>query len=522
MVKHSRQKDSSSRGPSISLGAIDNSLAWPIKHPDGIREYPFGWLYLPADVIGGPFAQSTRDRFLPLLSSPQWWRDTEEGLRNLFQQDEHFNAKLFESQMAVFKGQGWNLVQSLKSADEGPLELCARPKKVVHSSLVIMTEEELQDVPQGHVALLKGHFAPASEAGLLRPTPAGAQHSTPTRPIAVQPAQSAASQSGLAEGAHPRSLPETSAFSKQTIHPVADGLAAATTPMGPGSLGIEVVEAMDRASRKRNQQRSGSRQRPPLGNTVSGSRRGSRDSNTLAGDDSPSRPSQRWGRHNSRRYTFQRPSARRGGSVGTNVGDVLSEDEEDQHETQNPRGEMDGDLASSMLSEPDLSVQRPADNEVTQSALDRLASSDYFASYHGRVEPGRPQMRSIDSHLSDAQDLDVRAKGNQAAGAAGFPSSGAVGSLRGQLGKTTPNGEDGAPSKAATASQPPHARRRRMRSVGHWSLHSFGSLYTAHRDEDAEEDDAHPDPERLGRRIKAIVERLVDDKSLPWQAWLRA
>lgn len=117
MVRHMRASEAS--GDRIKLGAIDNSLAWPIKHPDGIRDYPFGWLFLPMDIIGGPFHRSTKEHFLPLLESPKWWRETEVELRKLFEQDEHFSEKLFESQMAVFKGQGWNVVQALRSDDEG-------------------------------------------------------------------------------------------------------------------------------------------------------------------------------------------------------------------------------------------------------------------------------------------------------------------------------------------------------------------------------------------------------------------
>ncbi|PWN21075.1 hypothetical protein BCV69DRAFT_236692, partial [Microstroma glucosiphilum] len=130
MIYHARGAGSND----IRLGAIDNSLAWPIKHPDGIRDYPYGWLYLPSDLIGGPFSQATKDIFLPLLSSPKWWYETEQALLDLFRQDEHFSIKLFESQMAIFKGQGWNILQCLRQDDEGPIELCARPKKVVRRS----------------------------------------------------------------------------------------------------------------------------------------------------------------------------------------------------------------------------------------------------------------------------------------------------------------------------------------------------------------------------------------------------
>ncbi|RAL66146.1 hypothetical protein DID88_005818 [Monilinia fructigena] len=68
--------------PTISIGAIDNSLSWPWKHPDAWRSFPFGW------------------------------------------------------QIAVMKGQAWNVVETLKTADHGPLELTRRARVCVWDDLV--------------------------------------------------------------------------------------------------------------------------------------------------------------------------------------------------------------------------------------------------------------------------------------------------------------------------------------------------------------------------------------------------
>jgi phosphatidylinositol 4-kinase type 2 len=54
-----------------------------------------------------------------MFEDPLWWRDTVNGLRNIFKQDPFFQEKLFEKQMAVMKGQGWNIVQALQSPSEG-------------------------------------------------------------------------------------------------------------------------------------------------------------------------------------------------------------------------------------------------------------------------------------------------------------------------------------------------------------------------------------------------------------------
>jgi len=124
------------REPSIHLGAIDNSLSWPWKHPDAWRSFPFGWLFLPVDLIGRPFSQKTRDHFLPLLTSSQWWSETQLALRKVFQMDPDFEETMFSRQIATMKGQAWNVVETLKTADHGPLELTRRAKVCVWDDLV--------------------------------------------------------------------------------------------------------------------------------------------------------------------------------------------------------------------------------------------------------------------------------------------------------------------------------------------------------------------------------------------------
>ncbi|AEO55387.1 hypothetical protein MYCTH_2299155 [Thermothelomyces thermophilus ATCC 42464] len=122
--------------PRITIGAIDNSLSWPWKHPDAWRSFPFGWLFLPVDLIGRPFSQKTRDHFLPLLTSTHWWSQTQHALRRVFEMDNDFQERMFARQMAVMKGQAWNVVETLKTPDHGPLELTRRPKVCVWDDLV--------------------------------------------------------------------------------------------------------------------------------------------------------------------------------------------------------------------------------------------------------------------------------------------------------------------------------------------------------------------------------------------------
>ncbi|KAL2825187.1 SNF2 family N-terminal domain-containing protein [Aspergillus cavernicola] len=120
----------------VQIGAIDNSLSWPWKHPDAWRSFPFGWLFLPVSLIGQPFSQRTRDHFLPLLTSTAWWSGTQIALRRVFSQDDDFKESMFARQIAVMKGQAWNVVETLKQPDHGPLELTRRTRVCVWDDLV--------------------------------------------------------------------------------------------------------------------------------------------------------------------------------------------------------------------------------------------------------------------------------------------------------------------------------------------------------------------------------------------------
>lgn len=117
--------------PKLRIGAIDNSLAFPWKHPDQWRSFPFGWLFLPVSLIGQPFSTRTRDHFLSILTSPKWWSETQAKLRELFELDADFKERMFAKQMAVLKGQAFNVVETLKSPDQGPLELTRRARVYV-------------------------------------------------------------------------------------------------------------------------------------------------------------------------------------------------------------------------------------------------------------------------------------------------------------------------------------------------------------------------------------------------------
>lgn len=153
--------------------------------------FPFGWLFLPVDLIGRPFSQRTRDHFLPLLTSTQWWSQTQLALRKVFQIDPDFQEKMFSRQMAVMKGQAWNVVETLKTADHGPLELTRRVKVCVWDDLVDVpvavpmraasaemrrkAEPELRDAIEEEIDIGAANSAPPSQTddllGFASPLP---------------------------------------------------------------------------------------------------------------------------------------------------------------------------------------------------------------------------------------------------------------------------------------------------------------------------------------------------------------
>lgn len=129
------------RQPHIHIAAIDNSLSFPHEHPRGWRSYTYGWLYLPVNLIGRPFSEKTRAHFLPLLTSKTWWEETTFQLRKLFAVDPDFHPKMFRRQLAVMKGQAYNIIESLKHVDEGPLELTRRTRALVWDDEIEIMEE---------------------------------------------------------------------------------------------------------------------------------------------------------------------------------------------------------------------------------------------------------------------------------------------------------------------------------------------------------------------------------------------
>ncbi|CDZ98145.1 Phosphatidylinositol 4-kinase [Phaffia rhodozyma] len=191
--------ESTENRPRIQIAAIDNSLSFPHHHPKGWRSYTYGWLYLPVSLIGQPFSESIRKHFIPLFSSPAWWEQTTKELRALFELDSDFSEDMWERQLAVLKGQGYSLLESLKTTDEGPLELCRRERMEV-----IRVEIEVPDDP----------ITDQLVADTLGSTPVSVDASVETLPVSVRPTidHRHSSEARLSAGASTFSCPSLASF----------------------------------------------------------------------------------------------------------------------------------------------------------------------------------------------------------------------------------------------------------------------------------------------------------------------
>ena len=114
--------------PIIRIAAIDNGLAFPFKHPDEWRAYPFYWAWLPFAKV--PFSNEIRELVLPQLTDMNFVQELCSDLYELFKTDKGFDRHVFEKQMSVMRGQILNLTQALRDG-KSPVHLVQMPAVVV-------------------------------------------------------------------------------------------------------------------------------------------------------------------------------------------------------------------------------------------------------------------------------------------------------------------------------------------------------------------------------------------------------
>ena len=127
-------EDEEATPASIQVAAIDNGLAFPIKHPDSWRAYPYHWAWLPYAKI--PFSQETKDLILDKISDMNFVQDICEDMYGLFMTDKGFDKQMFEKQMSVMRGQILNLSQALKDG-KSPLQLVQMPSVFVERCVIL-------------------------------------------------------------------------------------------------------------------------------------------------------------------------------------------------------------------------------------------------------------------------------------------------------------------------------------------------------------------------------------------------
>jgi len=123
--------DSSTNSPNkpvIKIAAIDNGLAFPFKHPDEWRAYPYYWAWLPYAKI--PFSQETQKHFYAQLADMNFVHELCDDLYQIFSKDKGFDRNMFERQMSVLRGQVLNLTQALKEG-KTPFQLVQMPPILV-------------------------------------------------------------------------------------------------------------------------------------------------------------------------------------------------------------------------------------------------------------------------------------------------------------------------------------------------------------------------------------------------------
>uniref|UniRef100_A0A914GRZ5 Phosphatidylinositol 4-kinase type 2 n=1 Tax=Globodera rostochiensis TaxID=31243 RepID=A0A914GRZ5_GLORO len=106
--------------PRVKIAAIDNGLAFPFKHPDQWRAYPYQWAKLP--MAQHPFSEETVQKILPLIDNTDFVRELGNDLRNVFKTDKGFDKKTFVKQLSVIYGQIFNLREALRTR-KTPLQL---------------------------------------------------------------------------------------------------------------------------------------------------------------------------------------------------------------------------------------------------------------------------------------------------------------------------------------------------------------------------------------------------------------
>ncbi|CAH6718858.1 phosphatidylinositol 4-kinase Lsb6p [[Candida] jaroonii] len=139
MIKCEWVADGGSFRPFLKIGAIDSGLAFPWKHPNEWRSFPYGWLFLPSSLVGQPFSNPTRLHYQKLLTSKNWWENTITGWKKISQKDSNFSEKYFRRQVSIMKGQAFNIIKIFNS-NGSPMDLSKCQPVVIWDDFIDVPE----------------------------------------------------------------------------------------------------------------------------------------------------------------------------------------------------------------------------------------------------------------------------------------------------------------------------------------------------------------------------------------------
>ncbi|KAI6176868.1 Phosphatidylinositol 4-kinase type 2 [Aphelenchoides bicaudatus] len=100
----------------FTIACIDNGLAFPFKHPSDVRSYPFSWAKYFPYFANQPFAPEIKDLVLPILQNLHSVNLLCEKVKIQLNLDKRFQKqKTIKTQLAVFRGQMYNLLKALEN-----------------------------------------------------------------------------------------------------------------------------------------------------------------------------------------------------------------------------------------------------------------------------------------------------------------------------------------------------------------------------------------------------------------------
>ncbi|PJF18018.1 Phosphatidylinositol 4-kinase type 2-beta [Paramicrosporidium saccamoebae] len=151
--------------PCVKIACIDNGLAFPFKHPHEVRSYPYSWVHLPEAQT--PYSLELRTSLLEKLADTASWDLLISQLRQIFEIDSDFNERIFKKQMAILRGQLYNIVQALREG-ESPARLVERPLMLIEEEDEPELSEEGFEAAHTRTAPRKRHrHTPVTEKPLL-------------------------------------------------------------------------------------------------------------------------------------------------------------------------------------------------------------------------------------------------------------------------------------------------------------------------------------------------------------------